>query len=427
MTAHDGARGYTSFSYLDPERDDRTFELDDPTGRAPAHPVELSPEQEARAEALAERCVTISLHDHLGLFPKNIDETPAYVREGRMATPFDALTESAWDAVFDNLMDGICRIHSHSGWQWSDVLHDLGMRLCDIAHQDVVVPARTADDVLRAHAESRLAWIPALEGAAMIENELDRIDLLYGFGVRMVGVTYSEANALGSGLKEPRDGGLTAFGRKAVERMNEVGMIIDCSHASDRTTLDVVQTSAHPVVLSHIGARALWPSKRLAPDEVLVEVAGKGGVIGIEAAPHTTITRERREHTIDSFMQHFEYVKGRVGIEHVAFGPDTLYGDHVGLHRVYAAGLSLDAATAAAAAAEGDDDASAPAGRASGADGAPADPADHPKVDYVRGLENPTEASHNILRWLVANGYSDDEIEKVMGGNILRVMRTVQA
>ena len=69
----------------------------------------------------------------------------------------------------------------------------------------------------------------------MIENELDRIDLLFGFGVRALGITYSEANALGSGLKEPGDGGLTMFGRRAVGRMNKLGMLIDCSHCGDRT------------------------------------------------------------------------------------------------------------------------------------------------------------------------------------------------
>ena len=103
----------------------------------------------------------------------------------------------------------------------------------------------------------------------MIENELDRIEILYGFGVRLLGVTYSEANALGSGLKESNDGGLTSFGRKAVDRMNKVGMLIDCSHAGDRTTLDTIKVSRKPIILSHIGARALWNSNRLAPDDVL--------------------------------------------------------------------------------------------------------------------------------------------------------------
>ena len=116
----------------------------------------------------------------------------------------------------------------------------------------------------------------------MIEYDLDRIDLLHGFGLRSLGVTYSESNALGNGLKEERDGGLTKFGRKAVERMNKVGLLIDCSHCGDRTTLDTIAWSEKPIVLSHIGARALWDSNRLAPDEVLEACAAKGGVIGIE-------------------------------------------------------------------------------------------------------------------------------------------------
>ncbi|NIQ53822.1 MAG: diguanylate cyclase, partial [Gammaproteobacteria bacterium] len=99
----------------------------------------------------------------------------------------------------------------------------------------------------------------------------------HGFGVRALGIAYSESNALGSGLKEEHDGGLTALGRKAVTRMNRVGMLIDCSHCGDRTTLDTIEASERPIVLSHIGARALWDSNRLAPDEVLEACAEKGG------------------------------------------------------------------------------------------------------------------------------------------------------
>jgi membrane dipeptidase len=296
-------------------------------------------------------------------------------------------------------MDGICMIHSSAGWQWADVLHDLGMRLCDIAHQDFVINCRRVDDVRRAHDEGRVAWVATMEGAAMIENDLDRIDLLHGFGLRSIGITYSESNALGSGLKEERDGGLTRFGRRAVERMNRVGLLIDCSHCGDRTTLDTVECSEKPIVLSHIGARALWDSKRLAPDNVLEAVAAKGGVIGIEAAPHTTLTRKHRVHSIESFMEHFEYVKSLVGIDHVGFGPDTVYGDHVGLHRTYAAALSL---------------------KESRAQSVPGQ--EYEEVEYVAGIENPTEGSHNIVRWLVKHGYSDYDIEKVMGTNALRVM-----
>jgi membrane dipeptidase len=321
-----------------------------------------------------------------------------------MATAFQGLSRCWWDAVFDNLLDGICTIESKGGWKWGDVLHDLGMRLCDLAHQDFVIHCTSVDDIRRAHADGRLAWIASMEGAAMIENELDRIDLLYGFGVRALGITYSESNALGSGLKERTDGGLTAFGRRAVERMNRVGMLIDCSHCGDQTTLDVIEASRKPILLSHIGARALWDSRRLAPDDVLKACAAKGGVIGVEAAPHTTLTRRNRRHNLDAFMEHFEYIVDLVGIDHVGFGPDTVYGDHVGLHHVYSANLSI---------------------RESRATGEAAQDQAFEEVEYVQGLENPTEGSCNILRWLVKHGYSDDEIEKVIGGNAIRLLEEV--
>ncbi len=131
------------------------------------------------------------------------------------------------------------------------------------------------------------------------------------------------------------------YGKKAVERMNKIGMAIDCSHVGVQTTLDVIEYSKDPIILSHVGARNLWNTKRLTPDEVLIACAKKGGVIGVEAAPHTTITEKNKEHSIESFMEHFEYIKNLVGIDHVAFGPDTVYGDHVKLHSVLAAKFDI--------------------------------------------------------------------------------------
>ena len=391
--------GYTSFSYLDAGTDYKAFDLADELERVPPYLLALSDDQEARVRGLLESCLLVSMHEHLGVFPDRIEETPEYARLGRMSTAFKGLAASHWDAVFDNLMDGVCTIHSHSGWQWDDVLHDLGMRLCDLAHQDFLFHCLRIDDIQRAHDEGRMAWIATMEGAAMIEHDLDRIDILHGFGLRSLGITYSESNALGNGLKEDRDGGLTKFGKKAVERMNKVGLLIDCSHCGDQTTLDTVEWSEKPIVLSHIGAKALWDSNRLAPDNVLEAVAAKGGVIGIECAPHTTLTKNHRSHNLDAFMEHFEYVRDLVGIDQVGFGPDTVYGDHVGLHRTYAASLSLKES------------------RGGGKTGQ-----EYEEVEYVEGLENPTEGSKNILRWLVKHGYSDEDIKKVMGANALRVM-----
>ena len=397
---------YRSFDYLEPEKDYRVYRLAEERNEFGPYQVALNSELEKRAAELAAKTIMISLHDHPVVFPARMEETFAYVRDGRFFTAFEGLAASCWDAVFDNLMDGIAAITSRRGWKWTDIIHDLGMRLCDIAHQDFVIRCDSSADIYRAHAEGKVALVPSLEGAAMIENELDRIDILFGLGVRLMGIAYSEANGLGSGLKEPRDGGLTAFGLQAVERMNKVGMAIDCSHAGDQTTLDTIEASRKPIFLTHVGARSLWNTRRLKPDDVLRACADKGGVIGIEAAPHTTLTREHSSHSIESFMDHFEYIRELVGWDHVAFGPDTLFGDHVGLHHVFAQELSIQHSHRARVAGGGD---------------APV----FAEVPYVRGIENPAEASHNILRWLVKQDCSDGNIAKVMGGNILRVLKEV--
>jgi membrane dipeptidase len=404
MGIHKNYSGYQSFDYLENGRDFEALELI--RGESPFEPylVPLTSEQETRVEDLAEKSIMVSLHEHPHLFPADIQQVRAYDREGRTVTAYEALAKSYWDAVFDNFLDGTAMITSKHGWKWSDIIYDLGMRFCDLAHQDFLIKCEKVDDIYRAYKEGKIALVAAQEGAAMIENELDRIEILYGLGVRVLGITYSESNCLGSGLKEPGDGGLTSLGYQAVERMNEVGMAIDCSHSSDQTTLDVVRASKKPIFLTHTGARRLWNIKRLAPDEVLKACADAGGVVGVEAAPHTTLTEKNPHHNIESYMEHFEYIKDLLGIEHVAFGPDTLYGDHVGLHHAYAEALSIDSSH------EGE---------------TPDESPRFEEVEYVKGIENPTEASHNILRWLVRHDYSDQDIAKAVGLNILRVLKEV--
>jgi membrane dipeptidase len=391
-------KGYQAYQYLEAGYDYRSFNLTKGVSRVPEYLIPLLEEEETRVKKIANEVVFISLHDHPVLFPEDMREVFAYAREGRQHTAYAALAASYYDCVFDNMMDGTGAITSKGGWKWDETLHDFGIRLADLAHQDFVIKVESVNDILRAHSEGRIGIVFGIEGAAPIENELDRIDILYGFGLRLMGITYSESNALGSGLKESADGGLTAFGQKAVERMNKLGMAIDVSHVGPRTALDVVAASSKPVFISHVGARALWQSKRLAADELLTACAEKGGVIGVEAAPHTTLTEKHRKHSIDSFMEHFKYIVELVGIDHVAFGPDTLYGDHVGLHHALLGQLSIKDILGTQSFEE---------------------------VPYVRGLENPTETSKNIIRWLVKTGYSDEYIVKILGGNILRLLRTV--
>lgn len=390
--------GYSSYSYLEAGKDFRVFSLAEEIDRVPSRSVPVSPEQEARVRDIFQGNVIVSLHEHPTTVPEDTAEIFEYRRQNRDFTAYKGLSTSGLDAVFDNLMDGTALITSKNGWKWDDIVMDLGMRQCDIAHQDFLVWAGSVEDILRAKANGQIAWIPALEASTPIENELDRIDILYGLGVRMMGIAYSEGNCLGAGLREPRDGGLTLFGRQAVHRMNQLGIAIDVSHSGDQTALDAVEYSSKPIFITHAGARSLWPSSRLKPDEVIAACAERGGVIGIEAAPHTTLTAEHPHHSIESIMEHFEYCVSLVGIDHVTFGPDTLFGDHVGLHHAFAAQLSIAQSRQGTSFEE---------------------------VAFVDGLENPGEGLLNCARWMVVHGYSDEDIAKAMGGNTMRVLREV--
>jgi len=390
--------GYKSFQYLEAGIDYKAFKLAQEIGRVPEFKYPVSADEEARVQKIFNENVTISLHDHMFVTPDNLEEIWEYRRWGRDVTGYEGLSVSGLDAVFDNLMNGTAMITSRSGWKWDDIIYDLGIRLSDIAHQDMVIVGHRVSDILHAKEDGRVAFIPSLEASTMIENELDRLDILHGLGVRCMGIAYSEGNQLGYGLKERRDGGLTDFGRKAVKRMNKLGMAIDVSHSGDQTSLDTIEESDLPIFITHAGARSLWNSNRLKPDNIIKACAEKGGVIGIEAAPHTTLTKKNIHHNIESYMEHFEYCVNLVGIDHVAFGPDVLFGDHVGLHHVFAAALSI-------AAAHGKKE--------------------FDEVEYVEGMESPVEAFPNIVRWLVKHGYTDTDIQKVVGGNILRVLNDV--
>ncbi|HEV8655386.1 MAG TPA: membrane dipeptidase [Candidatus Limnocylindria bacterium] len=390
--------GYRSFQYLEPGSDYREFELAKELDRVPSRKVEVSTAQEERVQRLLDEHLAVSLHDHCFVVPADFAELADYRRQGRDWTGYAGMARSGLDAVFDCLMDGTATITSKAGWKWDDIVYDLGMRLSDILHQDFVVRGETLDDIRRAKENGQIAFIASLEAATAIENEVDRLDILYGLGIRSSGIAYSEANTLGSGLKEAKDGGLTEFGRQAVRRMNKLGIAIDVSHSGDQTSLDTIEASEKPIFITHAGARGLWNTKRMKPDEVLKAMAAKGGVIGIEAAPHTTLTKKHPKHSIESFMEHFEYCADLIGIDHVAFGPDTLFGDHVGLHHYFAKQLSIKAAHGAQAFEE---------------------------VAFVDGIENPAEAFPNIVRWMVKHDYSDGDIGKAIGGNVMRVLEEV--
>ncbi|MCS7364774.1 MAG: dipeptidase [archaeon GB-1867-035] len=388
--------GYVSYQYLEAGVDYKEYKLTRQVNRVKPYEIPLSKTEEERVQEILEKYVIISLHDHLEVYPEDPSQILDYIRRGRMWIAYEGMAASGLDAVFAGLYDGVGSIESRDPWAWENIIYQIGMFLSDLKHQDFMILAERVDDIIYAHNNGKVAAIIHLEGTPNIGSNLDKVDILYGFGVRCMGITYSQGNQFGSGLADKRDNGLTDLGYRLVDRMNKLGITVDLAHVGDRTSLDVIEASRYPVFITHAGARALWPSRRMKPDEVIQAMAEKGGVIGIEAAPHTTLTMKNRVHTLEAIMEHFEYIVKLVGIDHVAFGPDTIYGDHVAIHRIFREELAISTTKTKLP--------------------------EHREVEYVAGLESPSDFI-NIIKWLVKHGYSDQEIEKVVGGNILRVLR----
>jgi len=403
--------GYKAYQYLEPRRDYVEIKFRDEIVKEWSYLLPLSKTEEDRFEDLMEESIIVDVHEHPVKYPQDIYAERR--NEGRQFTAYEALSRSGLDCVFDNLMDGSSDITSRNGWKWTDVIHDLGMRLCDVAHQDFIIHCKTVEDITSAHKIGRLAWVAVLESLSCIENEVDRVDILFGLGVRSAGINYSESNMLGSGLRERNDGGLTDLGYDAVVRMNKVGMLIDVSHCSDRTTMDAITESKKPIIISHCGSRTLTPSKRMKPDDVLQALAERDGLLGVEMAGAVVKTEKNPVSNLEAYMEQVEHCIKLMGVDHIGCGPDTLYGDHIGLYRSMAGKnktggfgrYSREATT-------GD--------KVLGMD---MDVSTLP--DYVIGMENPTECLQNVARWMIKHGYSDIEIKKVVGENALQLLRKV--
>jgi membrane dipeptidase len=358
----------------------------------------LTKTQEERVEELIEKNIIISLHEHLNVFPTK--SVPTFQR--RSFVGYEGLAYSGMDAVFDNC---VCST-------FDQAINFIGMRQCDYAHQDFVIPALKADDIPDAFKEGKIAVIQTIEQASSIDRDVDKIDILFGLGFRSMGIVYSESNTLGSGLDELGDGGLTDLGYDAVKRMNKTGILIDASHAGDKTAMDTVEASEKPICISHVGSRTLTNNARMLPDSVLKACAEKGGVIGVEVAGFAPRTEKNPDASIECLLEHLEYLVDFLGINHVGAGPDTLWGDHAGLYRGGPIGTVVKRTGTGHYLRQRSPELP--------------DIFDAEEMvrnlDYVKGLESPSDFT-NIARGLVRDGFSDSEIAKVMGLNGLRVIK----
>ena len=188
------------------------------------------------------------------------------------------------------------------------------------AHPEYFIRVCNPADVSRAKAEGKLGIIVGQQNSNHFRT-VDDVDAFYKLGQRVSQLTYHD-NALGGGSTDPAEMGLTEYGEQVLARMNQLGMAADISHCGDRTTLDVIEASAKPVLMTHANCRALMPhSARCKTDAAIRKLAATGGVMGI--------TMERlfvgtgNTVTIENVLDHVDHVAKLVGVEHVGLGTDV--------------------------------------------------------------------------------------------------------
>jgi membrane dipeptidase len=283
-------------------------------------------------------------------------------------------------------------------------------------HPDRLLFATTAADVRRAKAEGKIAILIGVEGGHAIEGSLERLRDLYARGARYLTLTWNNGNAwAGSSIGEggTRTGGLTPFGRDVVREMNRLGMLVDLSHVSDSTFYDAIAVSTMPVIASHSSARALSDVPRNMTDDQLRAIARNGGVVNVNFYSRFIDSRYRAD------IEHVEEtVRAARAAAHAA-GEDSA----AAAKRISAMRDSLAAAIAPTpfsvlidhidhiAKVAGVDH----VGLGSDFDGVSALP---------MGMEDVTRLPR-IAQALLDRGYSDDDVKKMLGGNMLRVMTRV--
>jgi membrane dipeptidase len=244
---------------------------------------------------------------------------------------------------------------------------------------------RTTADIHAAQQAGKKAFLLTIEGAAPIQSDLSLLRNFYRLGLRSVIFTWFKSNPSADGVGEKRNGGLTNFGRATVAEMNRLGMVIDICQCAPQTVSDILEMSEDPVISSHSNASGLYPHIRNLTNNQLLKLAEGGGLVGLTSFP-AHVGRGRV--TIDAYLDHFDYVKDLVGVDHIAVGLNIVVHKASKAQNFYK----------------------------------------NSDIEYsdlwLPGLEDVDEVP-NITRGLLDRGYSDDEIRKIMGGNVMRLLERV--
>ncbi len=192
----------------------------------------------------------------------------------------------------------------------------------DIQESDSFELVTSVEEMRKAIEDGRVALWLGLEGGEPIEDSIDLLEIFHLLGLRVLTLTWSLRNAIGDGVFERTNGGLTNFGIEVLGKAEELGIVIDLSHINEAGFWDAIHTTSFPVIASHSNARRLCDNARNLTDEQIKAIAERDGVIGAVAIPNFV---HKDEPTLERYVEHIEYMVDLAGYEHVGLGFDFVY------------------------------------------------------------------------------------------------------
>ncbi|MFT2089789.1 dipeptidase [Paraglaciecola sp. 2405UD69-4] len=266
-------------------------------------------------EELAYSKLDLSNQKHIEeLYKKSIVIDGLVIPRGWNQDSFDALPKSGYTGFAASLVSYNLKLALNSIAEWHQRIED---------NPDKLLFATTAADFIRAKKENKTAVLFGFQNSTMIERSIDNIDLLYEKGTRWIQLTYNQRNLLGDGSTERTNSGLSDFGVEAVERMNDLGIIVDLSHCGPKTTDDGIHFSKAPASCNHTMCEALHRNHpRAKTDKQIKALADKGGVIGIISLGYMLGPKVRKETTLETYIDHIDHAVKIGGIDHVAVASD---------------------------------------------------------------------------------------------------------
>ncbi len=185
---------------------------------------------------------------------------------------------------------------------------------------ELIFHGRTGDDVRLARETNRTAIFYGFQNPSPMEDDIRLVEILHTLGARFMQLTYNNQSLLGTGCYETNDSGITRMGKEVIREMNRVGLVVDMSHSAERSTLEAIEISSRPIVITHANPGIWEPALRNKSDRVLSQLGASGGMLGFSMYPHHL--KGKGECTLQSFCEMIAATAELMGVDHIGLGSD---------------------------------------------------------------------------------------------------------